>query len=170
MLKINKRELIGFIFTVIIGSLMHFVYDWTGENSAVGLIAPINESTWEHLKLLFYPSAVFTVAAYLLTKTEKNYITVKALSILSGMLSIVIIFYTYTGIIGQNFLWADILTFIIGAAVVYYMSEKKLKDLKTGNALGIIVLLSMTLLFILFTFNPPSIGLFEDPSILGVNE
>lgn len=165
MLKINKRELIGFIFTVVIGSLMHFVYEWTGENSVVGIIAPVNESTWEHLKLLFYPSALFSVAAYLLTKTKKNYITVKAFSILAGMLSIVIIFYTYTGIIGQNFLWADILTFIIGAAVVYYMSEKKLKDLKLGNVLGIIVLLSMVLLFILFTFNPPSIGLFEDPLI-----
>ncbi|MDE5649245.1 MAG: hypothetical protein K2I33_05015, partial [Oscillospiraceae bacterium] len=160
-----KRELIGFIFTVVIGSLMHFVYEWTGENSVVSIIAPVNESTWEHLKLLFYPSALFSVAAYLLTKTEKNYITVKAFSILAGMLSIVIIFYTYTGIIGQNFLWADILTFIIGAAVVYYMSEKKLKDLKLGNVPGIIVLLSMVLLFILFTFNPPSIGLFEDPLI-----
>lgn len=165
MLKINKRELIGFIFTVVIGSLMHFVYDWTGENSVVGMIAPVNESTWEHLKLLFYPSALFSVAACLLTKTEKNYITVKAFSILAGMLSIVVVFYTYTGIIGQNFLWADILTFIIGAAVVYYTSEKKLKDLKLGNLTGIIVLLGMVLLFILFTFNPPSIGLFEDPLI-----
>ncbi|MDE6103363.1 MAG: hypothetical protein K2F60_02425 [Oscillospiraceae bacterium] len=165
MLKINKRELIGFIFTVVIGSLMHFVYEWTGGNSVVGIIAPVNESTWEHLKLLFYPSALFSVAAYLLNKTKKNYITVKAFSILAGMFSIVIIFYTYTGIIGQNFLWADILTFIIGAAVVYYMSEKKLKDLKLGNVPGIIVLLSMVLLFILFTFNSPSIGLFEDPLI-----
>ena len=165
MLKLNKRELIGFIFTVVIGSLMHFVYDWTGENAIVGVIAPINESTWEHLKLLFYPSAIFSAAAYLLTKTEKNYLTVKAFSILAGMLSIVIIFYTYTGIIGRNFLWADILTFIIGAAVVYYMSEKKLKNLQTGNVPGIIVLLGMILLFILFTFNPPSIGLFEDPLI-----
>lgn len=165
MLKINKRELIGFIFTVVIGSLMHFVYDWTGENSVVGMIAPVNESTWEHLKLLFYPSALFSVAACLLMKTEKNYITVKAFSILAGMLSIVVVFYTYTGIIGQNFLWADILTFIIGAAVVYYTSEKKLKDLKLGNLTGIIVLLGMVLLFILFTINPLSIGLFEDPLI-----
>lgn len=39
-----------FIFIAIVGTLLHFVYDWSGQNPAVGIIAPVSESTWEHLK------------------------------------------------------------------------------------------------------------------------
>lgn len=42
--------LLGIAVISIIGSLMHFVYDWSGKAIIVGIIAPTNESIWEHLK------------------------------------------------------------------------------------------------------------------------
>ena len=45
----------GILFTAILGTLSHFFYDWTGQGALIGLISPVNESTWEHMKLVFFP-------------------------------------------------------------------------------------------------------------------
>jgi hypothetical protein len=42
------------LITALVGTAWHFLYTWL-PNPLVGLIAPINESVWEHLKLLFWP-------------------------------------------------------------------------------------------------------------------
>lgn len=59
--QIKKWEIAEFIFIAIVGTLLHFVYDWSGQNPAVGIIASVSESTWEHLKLLFMPALLFTL-------------------------------------------------------------------------------------------------------------
>ena len=51
----RKWELAGLFLTLIFGNLLHFVYDWSGQNSVVAAFAAVNESTWEHMKLLFFP-------------------------------------------------------------------------------------------------------------------
>lgn len=164
MLKFNKKEFIGFVFTVVFGSVLHFVYDWTNQNPIVGIFSSVNESTWEHLKLLFFPAALFSLIIYFTNKNSaKNYITVKAISILAGMASIVIVFYTYAGVVGRNFMWADIFTFIIGAAVIWILTALTKDCFNFGNMLGIIILFVMTLFFIIFTFSPLSLGIFESP-------
>ena len=58
--KILKLEIIGFIFTSVLGTLMHFFYEWSNDNSIVGLFCPVNESPFEHLKLLFFPFLIWT--------------------------------------------------------------------------------------------------------------
>ncbi len=45
-------EIFGIVFTLIIGTLLHFVFEWSGRNFLVAFIAPTNESVFEHLKLL----------------------------------------------------------------------------------------------------------------------
>ena len=52
----SKRVMIlAAIVVFVLGTLAHFVYDWSGQNSFIGLLTPVNESTWEHMKLLFFP-------------------------------------------------------------------------------------------------------------------
>mgnify|MGYP000553216987 CR=1 FL=1 len=51
--RLKKSEIFGAIFVMVLGTLMHFFHDWSGKNPIVALFAPYNESTWEHLKLLF---------------------------------------------------------------------------------------------------------------------
>ena len=52
---INRSDLPAILAVAILGSLNHFLYDWTGGSSLAALFCPINESPWEHLKLLFFP-------------------------------------------------------------------------------------------------------------------
>lgn len=159
-------EIAGFIFVVVFGSLLHFVYRWSGNNPIVGIISPVNESTWEHLKLLFVPMFLFSIIEYFVVGKEyANFIAAKSLGIVFGMLVIVAVFYTYTGILGEHYLWADILTFIVGVAVAYLYSWKVSSRFQARNGLnwvGLIVVIVL-IFFAVFTFSPPQIPLFLDP-------
>ncbi len=160
-------ELVGFGFVTVFGSLLHFVYQWSGNNRVVGLFAPINESTWEHLKLLIFPMVLFSIAEYLaIGKNYPNFIPAKALGMLLGMLAIVAIFYTYTGILGEHYLWADILTFILGVAAAYAYSWKIINKQPIGTsaqAIGLLIVLILILSFAVFSLYPPHIPVFLDP-------
>jgi len=161
-----RWEIIGFIFVVIFGSLLHFVYQWSGNNQLVGLFAPINESTWEHLKLLLVPMVLFSIVEYFaIGKNYPNFIAAKALGIVLGMIAIVAIFYTYTGILGNHFLWADILTFILGVAIAYLYSWRIINKQPIGpiaQIIGIILVVMLALCFVILTFSPPHIPIFLD--------
>ena len=52
---LKTYTIIGVFFVLAAGSLAHFLYDWTGSNAIAGLFVPVNESVWEHMKLLFFP-------------------------------------------------------------------------------------------------------------------
>ena len=160
-------EMFGFLFVVIFGSLFHFVYQWSGNNRIVGLFTPVNESTWEHLKLLLAPMVLFSIVEYFaIGKDYPNFIPAKAFGILFGMVAIVAIFYTYTGILGKHYLCADILTFILGVAVAYVYSWKIINKQPIGTSsqiIGITTILILILSFAVFSFYPPHIPIFLNP-------
>lgn len=54
-------EIIGLLWTLAAGNLLHFVYDWTGKSVAAALFSAVNESTWEHMKLLAVPWILFSL-------------------------------------------------------------------------------------------------------------
>lgn len=160
-------EISGLIFVIIVGTILHFVYDWTEQNRIIGILSPVNESTWEHLKLLFVPMLLFSIVEYFAVgKNYPNFIVAKTLGIVLGMLAILVVFYTYTGIVGQNFLWADILTFILGVAVAYAYSWQIINKADVGMSsqiVAILIALVLVACFTIFTFFPPHIPLFLDP-------
>ena len=95
--RLNIFLIIGAVFTIITGTLLHFVYEWSGESLFVGIFSPINESVWEHLKLLFFPMSVWILIGYFIFgKKFKTYIPSAVIGILSGMILIPMWFYTYT--------------------------------------------------------------------------
>ena len=70
-MKALKREIgIGIVFAVIAGTLSHFVYEWLGENPIAAIFFPIDESVWEHVKLLFFPTLLLLFVSY--KKVETN--------------------------------------------------------------------------------------------------
>lgn len=165
--ELARWEISGLIFVIIIGTILHFIYDWTGQNRIVGIFSPVNESTWEHLKLLFVPMLLYSVVEYFAVgKDYPNFIVAKTLGIVLGMLVIVTVFYTYTGIVGQHYLWADILTFILGVAVAYAYSRRIINKADVGTEpqlVAIMIILVLVACFTIFTFYPPHIPLFLDP-------
>lgn len=161
--RLFRLSVIGFVFVGILGSLGHFVYEWSGYMSSVGAFFPVNESTWEHLKLLFLPYLIYTIIEYILLKRRKGLIFSKSIGVVSGMLSIVALFYTYTGITGQSNGIFNILIFFIGVLIAFFTDYILIKKKNSHDALGIAVFISLLLVFIAFTFLPPLIPLFRDP-------
>ena len=163
--KIRNYQIFSIIFTFILGTLLHFTYDLSGQNAFVGLFSAVNESTWEHLKLLFFPMLLTTIIGYFyLDKKVKNFICSKTIGIIISMLFTVIFFYTYTGILGKNIAIIDIASFfiatILGEFITYILI---INNFKCNNKTAIIVLVILLICFIVFTFYAPKIGLFKDP-------
>lgn len=166
--NIKKWYIVGTVFIILFGTLLHFLYEWSGENPCVGIFGAVNESTWEHLKLLFWPAFFFSIPEYIcIGKDYNNYITAKAVSFYVGILLIISLFYTYTGIVGDNCLVMDILIFIISVIISQYIGYKIMtSDSDVSEEVNIISMILITLLalaFTVFTFNPPKIPLFKDP-------
>lgn len=101
--KILKFQIYSFIVVCILGTLLHFTYDWSNQNTLVAAFSAVNESTWEHLKLAFFPMLFSIVVGYFyIGKDIPNYICAKTKAILVAISFIIIFFYTYTGVIGKN--------------------------------------------------------------------
>jgi len=166
-MKIKTWQVITAIICIILGILLHFAYEWTGENIIVGIFSAVNESTWEHLKLIFYPMLLMAIiGSFIIGRKSYNYWFAQTLGILTAILFTMIFFYTYTGVIGANYDWLNIATFVVavllGAFVTYkVLTSRKIYDAEVVSILFLIILLFS---FMLYTFNPPQIQLFEAPA------
>lgn len=162
--KIKNYQIFSAIFAIILGTLLHFTFEWLGENSIVGAFSSINESTWEHLKLAFYPMLITTIIGTFKFKNQPNFLCSKTIGIITAISFITIFFYTYTGILGRNIAIIDISSFIIAVILGEYVSYRLMKsNYKYNNTLAIIILIALTFCFIFFTYYPPKIALFQDP-------
>ena len=84
--KWRKWELAGLFVTLILGNLLHFVFDWSGENRIVAAFAAVNESTWEHMKLLVIPWVVWSlVEAVVLRDSRRPVLLARARGLLAGV-------------------------------------------------------------------------------------
>jgi hypothetical protein len=165
--SLKKAEMISFIAACILGTLFHFIYEWSGEHPAAALFFPVNESTWEHLKLIFFPILILSIVEYFLFGIQyDNFVFVKFLSIIAAMVLTVVFFYTYSGILGKNNDVMNIFLYFISMAAAYAFSCRWIRTKKMtaippkAGFWGIVVLMFS---FFLFTIFPPDIGLFRVP-------
>lgn len=166
--KVFNFQLLGMVFTIILGTIAHFFYTWSGGSNIVALFCPVNESTWEHLKLIFFPMVIFDIIEYFyITKEVNNLLEAKCIGVIMGMISITVIFYTYTGIIGENFFVIDIMTFVLSVVLAECIEYKVMTSKKWSNkitqVLSIICVILIAIMFFIYTFNTPNIPLFLDP-------
>ena len=64
MKQLKRCIIIGTIFVLILGTLSHFFYEWSNDNQIIGLFSPVNESVWEHMKLVFFPMLFYSIIAF----------------------------------------------------------------------------------------------------------
>ncbi len=164
--SIGLWQFMGFAVTSFAGTLLHFLYDWFGEAVWIAPFSGVNESTWEHMKLLFWPMMFYAVVQRAFSKEIENYWNIKLQGISLGLLLIPILFYTYNGVIGKSPDWINIAIFFFAAAIAYrYETKKFFKHTASclSSKAALVILCCIGFLFVLFTFFTPRIGIFQDP-------
>ena len=159
-------ELFGFALTSLCGTVLHFLYEWTGGSILVAPFSGVNESTWEHMKLLFFPMLIFGVVESLFFRERPDFWWGKLYGILLGLMLIPVLFYTYNGVIGKSPDWVNISIFFISAALAYIFEvwfAESGRHPKGPKRIPQVILLVIALLFIIFTFVTPRINIFHDP-------
>ena len=160
-------EIGGAVWTAALGSALHFCYAWSGELPLVAAVAAVNESTWEHMKLLAVPWVVWSgLEAVGLRKRKLAVLLPRAGGLLAGLVAIPVLFYSYTGIVGRHFLWADIGVFAAAVAVGAAVSLRGVRRWRRdglGELVGGLVLFGVLTAFVLWTWVPPKLGIFLDP-------
>lgn len=166
MKKETKLQWAGFVFVCIVGTLWHFIYQWTGDNRLVALVCPVNESPWEHLKLLWFPFILWCLITLRKANQQPGAWGRHCVGALTGVGVITAFFFTYKGIIGKDIMALDIFSFILGVGSAFGVDallrhNGKLQT-KSAQTVGILILIAVSALFMLFTFYPPKIPWFFD--------
>ena len=130
----HRWELAGLFVTLILGNLLHFAYEWSGGSSVVAAFAAVNESTWEHMKLLVVPWTVWSlVEAVALRGSRRPVLPARAVGLLAGVAAIPVVYYTYTGALGVSSMIVDVLLFqaavLLGAWISWRIMKRQVYEL-----------------------------------------
>lgn len=159
-------EWIGFIFINILGSLSHFIFEWSGHNKVAAVFCAVNESTWEHMKLVIGPTILWALIEVLFIGGNPNFIFAKMMSLVISTAFIPIFFYSYQLILKKDVFYLDILDFILAIGLGQYVSYNILNH---GAVSLEITLISMAVIAIIVfvyvtkTLHPMQNRLFLDP-------
>ena len=164
--SIGLWQLMGFAITSLGGTILHFLYDWLGEAVWLAPFSGVNESTWEHMKLLFWPMFIYAIVESFFFRDREDFWCVKLKGTLLGLVLIPVLFYTYNGAIGKSPDWLNITIFFVSAAIAYIYETRQFNNKSTicsYKRLSIIILSIIAVAFVVFTFATPEIGIFKDP-------
>ena len=153
--------IIGIIIICIVGTLLHFVYEWSHHNKIVAIFAAVNESTWEHIKIGMTPTILWS----LIYINKPSYIVSLSLSLLTIILVIPIIFYTYTLFTKKAILIVDIISFCItitlSQLVFHYFINLNISSIYTYLSIGLLII--ELFCYFTFTYYPFKNFIFKDP-------
>ena len=168
MLKRIKPEtytLIGILVLFVVGSLFHFLYSLTGECFIIGLFVPINESIFEHTKMVVLPIFIWWFIFYLFRKKDlfvNAWFTSAFIAMISAIIVIPMLFYFYSQAFGIESLVIDILILLVSLAIGqilglhYYRHGKGIE-----YHFAIFLMIVIIILFAFFTINPPAFPIFN---------
>lgn len=166
----NPKKFIikGIPILFVIGAVLHFAYDLLGESPIIGIFAPVNESVWEHLKLILWPTILWWTI-YFAAKGKKyeinknKWFSGALTSLIVSLVSVPLIFYFYTEAFGIENVWIDILILLLALTLGQFAGLHIYKYSKGINPkIAIIIFVLLVILFGVFTFFTPKIPLFLD--------
>ena len=166
----KKIITIACIISILLGVFLHFAYDLSSDNTVVALFAPVNESVWEHLKLIFIPFTLFSIIFYFYTKQKfSNILLVTLLGNIAGMFIVTILYYLGTKIFSSDNMIYNIIIYAIGMIVAYlviYLGIYNivfLEETKNSSIIGACALALLFTVFVVNTFSPIKINITQDP-------
>lgn len=157
---------VGIIIIGVVGTLLHFLYEWSHHNKLVAIFAAVNESTWEHIKICLTPTILWSLYDGYQYGLNGNYLIGKSLCLLIIILLIPALFYFYTTFTKKAILWVDCicfyLTIICSQYVFYYYLN--CNELPFNYTYASVILLFIEIgMYFFFTYQPIKNFLFEDP-------
>lgn len=168
--KSEKWILWGILIQVPVGAGFHFLYELSGKNILAGIIFPINESVWEHCKMILWPMILFWGICFLV-RYKKNsmnggrWFAALAGALVTSIVFMIAFFYTYSGAFGTENIVMDIIDFVlsivIGQLAGLRIYQRKRHRCLIGAAGIILVIILMS---VVFTFIHPEIPLFIPPN------
>ena len=163
----NKKVLFIETITIFLSMfLFHNIYNWF-PNFLTASFFPVNESLFEHLKLMFTTQIIISLIINLILKLKKIKFSNYLLGLLiSTIVTISLFFLIYLPIynrFGENlFLTMSIylITLIIGNIIFYLISKRKHEFLL--NLISLVIISIIAVILIYFTFNPLKNDFFFD--------
>lgn len=168
MKHLKRDTIIGILFVLAAGSLAHFVYGWSGNNRIAGLFTPVNESVWEHMKLLFFPMLLYACFMILRYRDSRPcMIFACSFGITAGTLLIPVFFYAYTFLLGKGVFILDLGTFALSTGIGFLISYRLALScrLKQYTILGCGLVCVLFCCFLVFSYWPPDCKIFEVPGL-----
>ena len=166
--RLFRWELGGFLWTAAAGILLHFAYKWSGSSTAVAVFAAVNESVWEHMKLLVMPAFLFTaLQVWVLGEVHPDIPAERAITGPLGALLIPVLYYTYTGALGVQAAWVNVAIFLLSVAVMFWLDHRLLglglPASGWAQFLSVLLLWGLVFAFVWCTFRAPELPLWQDP-------
>ncbi|MBP3414397.1 MAG: hypothetical protein J6L81_04260 [Clostridia bacterium] len=157
----------GAVISFGVAVLLHFVWDWSGEFLPVAIFGAVNESVWEHLKIMLWPFLLWSLVIYAVLKTDpKRLLEARMLGALTVIAVTVSVFYIYSGIIGRSIPAVDIILAFVSLTAGELVSIRAINSPYITGQYYILAGAALVLLLVMllcFTVNAPEIGLFRDP-------
>lgn len=165
-MSLKKIKIMTTIGVFVLSFLCHFIYDWL-PNGFTAIFFPVNESIWEHMKLIAIPYFIFGIIEYLLlVKNDikpNNFLLQLFLIPLAGIILYLLIYLPLYSYFGENmFISISLLLFVfIIMNIASYMLMKS-PDIKFQNTIGMIGIILMLLIFGYLTYKPIENYIFFD--------
>lgn len=161
---VRKYEAWGVLAAFSTSILLHFLYTTTGIFAFTPFSA-VNESLWEHLKIIYFGIFFYGIYEYFKgMKKFTNFLFGKAAGLLIAPLFVIIVYYIYTYFTGESILWIDISTALVSILLSHLISSTIVgvsRDLSRYKPLGVMLIIVMTFSFIIFTYFPPEAKIFN---------
>lgn len=156
-MSLKKIKIINVVFLFLLSFLWHFMYDWFS-NTIFALVFPVNESIWEHMKIIYYCLLMGSILEFVLCKKNNIkinnfYIEAMVKSIL-GVIFYLIIFIPFYLWLGESML-ISISLMLITYIFMEYIGYKILTGEEMNiNILPVIIIALGCIMFVILTFYP----------------
>jgi hypothetical protein len=149
--------------------LLHFLFDWTRHNKFIGVIAAVNESYWEHIKIAVWPVLLVQLGLFAAGGFQfSSFIPAATIALFSIPIAMIGLVFLYKAVSKRNILWIDISVFFLVIAIAQVVFVLILQELE--SSLGTILislafLVGLVVAFLRFTALPPQEpDVFIDPT------
>jgi hypothetical protein len=144
----------------LLGSVLHFLFDWTKHNRLVAIFSAVNESYWEHVKIAVWPVFLLQLVLFSLGGYQiPSFVPAATIALYSIPVSMVGLVFLYKAITKRNVLWLDISIFFVCIAVaqsIFVLILGQLLPTMGTVVLSSLFLMGLVFAFLLFTFRPPN--------------